>query len=618
MQRFGLGLDSTVGQPGTMDVVQRHHILLFDRQPFWHRVPDTSARTGTRSATGLMAIKSFSELFSARAEGPPPFLNSEQSIDGIASLRRAVVETLKGIQARRVRRGLLVCEDSGAFVVGLLALLHAGAEVLLPVDGRAEFIRVLGDDYDAVISDHDIPGVETLSICPPGDDDSPLPDLKAEDARIIFYTSGSTGAPSQAVRKLIDLENEARALEANWGAVIGDAPVFAMVPHNHLYGFMFKIAWSLMAGRPIAGPTYPTWEGLFQALKPDAFILTGPALLQRMAGLEPIAAALRPKFILTGGARVEQSAIEQARAVLGIAPNEAFGSTETGAIAWRDRGKGEIPLAPLPGVTLSDQDGCLVISAPYVSPPQVTADRVRILDDGSFEFIGREDRVVKVAGKRVNLSGLDQIIQTLPQIGAVATLVLDGPRSAVAAVVVLNDKGKVELETLGKFRFERQLRRSLGNLSTETVLPKRWRFTDQIPVNNLGKPTQALLAGLFALPLSERPQDPVVRSAEVVGDEARLSLFIPEDLRWFAGHFPDYPILPGVVQLNWAMQLAKQHLIPNEAIARKVKVKFRNVVRPGATIELHLTWQKNGERLRFEYASALGVHASGEIAMEVL
>ena len=562
-----------------------------------------------------MAVRPFSELLSGRRETAPPFLKSRQSIDILADLRRAVIATTKSLRSRKVRRGLLVCEDSGSFVVGLLALLHADAEVLLPSDSREEFIRALDDDFDAVVCDHDLSGIETLPVCEPGDDGT-LPPFDSRDARIIFYTSGSTGAPKQAVRRLSDLEHEVRALEENWGTVVDGAPVLAMVPHNHQYGFMFKIAWSLMAGRSICGPTYPTWEELFQALVPNAFILSGPALLQRMAGLETIPDNLRPRFVLTGGAPVEQSAIEEAHTVLGIAPNEAFGSTETGAIAWRDRGKGDIPLSPLPGVDLSEQEGCLVISAPYVIPRQITADRVSFLNDGRFEFLGRGDRVVKVGGKRVNLSGLEQNIRSLSQVENAATIVLDQKRSEIAAVVELSGKGRAELQEVGKFRFERQLRRELSNLGSEAVLPKRWRFADRMPADSLGKPTQQVLVEMFDAPPDEKPSDPVIKSIQIDDNEAKLTLFIPANLKWFDGHFPDYPVLPGVVQLNWAMQFARQHLLPDAITSRQFKVKFRSVVQPDATIDLHLTWRPEVHRLRFEYSGPAGVHTSGEYAME--
>ena len=114
----------------------------------------------------------------------------------------------------------------------------------------------------------------------------------------------------------------------------------------------------------------------------------------------------------------------------------------------------------------------------------------------------------------------------------------------------------------------------------------------------------------------EKPRDPVIKSIQTDDNEAKLTLFIPASLKWFDGHFPDYPVLPGVVQLNWAMQLARQHLLPDEVTSRQFKVKFRNVVQPGATIDLHLTWRSEAHQLRFEYSGSAGVHSSGEYVME--
>ncbi|MDA0283540.1 MAG: 3-hydroxyacyl-ACP dehydratase FabZ [Planctomycetota bacterium] len=71
---------------------------------------------------------------------------------------------------------------------------------------------------------------------------------------------------------------------------------------------------------------------------------------------------------------------------------------------------------------------------------------------------------------------------------------------------------------------------------------------------------------------------------------------IPEDLDVFRGHYPHFPILPGVLQLEAAFQagailIAKtQHfddgLVP--VVTRVNNTKFRAMVRPGDTLDIEV------------------------------
>ena len=51
----------------------------------------------------------------------------------------------------------------------------------------------------------------------------------------------------------------------------------------------------------------------------------------------------------------------------------------------------------------------------------------------------------------------------------------------------LSAAGVAEIERLGKFRFERMLRRELSSTEDLAVLPRRWRFVDFMPMDGLGK-----------------------------------------------------------------------------------------------------------------------------------
>ncbi len=70
-----------------------------------------------------------------------------------------------------------------------------------------------------------------------------------------------------------------------------------------------------------------------------------------------------------------------------------------------------------------------------------------------------------------------------------------------------------------------------------------------------------------------------------------------EDDFFFKGHFPEYPVVPGVILIETMAQaggaaLSLQKKLPEGALfflASVDKVKFRNQVRPGDTVRMEVT-----------------------------
>ena len=98
-------------------------------------------------------------------------------------------------------------------------------------------------------------------------------------------------------------------------------------------------------------------------------------------------------------------------------------------------------------------------------------------------------------------------------------------------------------------------------------------------------------------------------------DEVVLALAIPAQLEAFSGHFPNNPILPGVVQIDWAIRYAALHLGITKPETRDFQVKFRNIIRPNAPISLTLKIDRSGNRLSFIYQSGDEVMSSGQLKL---
>lgn len=94
-------------------------------------------------------------------------------------------------------------------------------------------------------------------------------------------------------------------------------------------------------------------------------------------------------------------------------------------------------------------------------------------------------------------------------------------------------------------------------------------------------------------------RDFVLRREESAGGEHRLVLDVPQDLRWFEGHFEGQPMLPGVAQVVALADAHARRLVPGLGPALRLqRVKFTAVVTPGEELALTLAEErKDGEVL---------------------
>ena len=433
----------------------------------------------------------------ARADAHPVACRAGELIT-LGRLRAEIARNARALQG--ARRALLVCDDSYAFVVGLLALLHAGVDVVLPPNTQSGTLRLIGPSYDLLVSDRARSDVaRTFVLEPAGAAVEPMP-LAVARSRIDFFTSGSTGEMKRVEKSAALLEREAHVLDGLWGELLADARIYGTVSHQHIFGLTFKVMWPLLAGRCFSTATHEVWETLLAELTPNALIVSSPAHLTRLGGLRPLPNAARPRMILTAGAPLPVAAAAETQEIFGTAPTEIFGSTETGAAAWR-KVSPEPPLwQPLPGVEIQARDGGLLrLRSPFVAGDGWCdlADRVAVGADGRFGFAGRADRVLKIEGKRVSLQQLEQDIAKLPWIEAAAAAAIGGERAFIGAVVTLSPAGQAELARLGNFRFARLLRRELAAMHDAAVLPRRWRFVERMPMDGMGKRRQRDIVALL-------------------------------------------------------------------------------------------------------------------------
>jgi acyl-CoA synthetase (AMP-forming)/AMP-acid ligase II len=573
-----------------------------------------------------MSLTSLCSLFTDdRRADSPVAQNADTTID-FARFRVDVAWNALRLRRHGCRHGLLHTRDCYWGAVGLFALLHAGAEVVIPQNAQPKSLAAISDAWDLMVCDEAPEMADSAVLLEPGGQGEGH-ELGALDRStpVSFFTSGSTGAPKRVTKALDHLDQELKSVDALLRSVVPPAAsVQATVTHQHVYGMTFRLCWPLASGRPFGRIACEFWETALAELRRGTALISSPAHLERLGGIAPIPSSDRPSLVLSAGAPLSESAIQTAAAVFSTSITEIFGSTETGAIAWRRHDERDPLWQPLPSVRIgSTPEGLLRVTALHVSGREyTTSDRAQVYPDGRFAFRGRNDSVVKIEGKRVSLPELEEHLRGLDWVADAAVVTIAGPVAQLAAAVVPNAAGATILANVGAFRFNRILRQALAARYETDELPRRWRFVTDLPSGPLGKRDSGAITRLFERnPVVGRktpPHEPEIRAVRRRADGADFDLFIPSDLAYVEGHFPNAPIVPGVALIHWAVKFAARHLDFPLETAQAFQVKFRRVTLPGIPVTLSLRRTSKPDRLIFEYTSATRVLSSGSVAMDIV
>jgi len=543
-------------------------------------------------------------------------------VGNAAFLQRVVAWRLL-LQRTPGRHFALYLDDSIEFAAALLGAWRAAKTVWLSADTLPASCEILRKSVDGFLGDFPPAcaplqagsGVDAM------DNNRPAPAadvIPAADAVVlVVHTSGTTGAAQAMPKKLSQLASEVATLEALFGARLGDAAILATVSHQHIYGLLFKVLWPLASGRAIHARMIHFPEQLAPAAGEGAYaLIASPAFLKRLPAQLPGLAVDSLAAVFSSGGPLAEASAQAAAALLGQAPIEVYGSSETGGIAWRQQqDAGDACWRPLPGVACrATAEGQLEVRSAHLPDDAWfgLADRASIRPDGSFVLQGRSDRIAKIEEKRISLDAIEGLLQASELTSDARVIVCeDGAerRQRLAAFVVLSMQGRRVLAAEGKLALNGRLRDVLTGAVEPVALPRRWRYLERMPVNAQGKTTHALLLAA----LDERPRAPAVSEITREAQRVVLELVVPADLFYFDGHFPGAPILPGVVQVDWAIDHGRRYFTLPPHFHAIHALKFQHVIQSGKPVTLELQYDAQKGSLHFRYFSPNAQHASGRI-----
>ncbi|MGK5529735.1 amino acid adenylation domain-containing protein [Streptomyces sp. URMC 129] len=368
-------------------------------------------------------------------------------------------------------RVVVWASKSAECVAAMQAVLRLGA-VYVPVDGSTPPARVaalLRDCFPAAMcsdpenaprlapAEHGCPHHLVLGgdfVAPADPFDHPS---AAEDLAYILYTSGSTGRP-KGVRIT---HGNARAFVDWWVTELDAQPEDRFANHAP-FGFdlsVLDLYGAFAAGASVhLVPTELSYapEHLTRFLHERGISIwysvpSALSLMIREGGLLDDDAPPALRAVLFAGEPFPIPMVRELAAWTGARLLNLYGPTETNVCTFHEVTTATLAQDRPPPIGKASsgntvwavtengrvagpgEEGELLVAGPTVMPgywgrpplsgPHRTGDIVRVLPDGSFDYLGRQDGLVKLRGHRVELGEVEATIADHPEVSEVAAVV---------------------------------------------------------------------------------------------------------------------------------------------------------------------------------------------------
>ena len=442
-----------------------------------------------------------------------------------------------------------------------------------------------------------------------------------------FYlqTSGSSGKSKMIEKSLVQMikESEYLARELNFSA---RNTFFSSVSHRHMFGLTFKVFLPLVLGACVIADELNYPEAILGLELASHVFIASPVLLGALVQ-SPAASALKGlSGIVSAGSPLKKELRGKLGKICDARIIEIYGSTETGIVA-RDEGRG-LRLFGAVNAGL-DGRGALNVSSPWCDFFQ-TNDAASI-DEGCLALQGRIDRIVKLNDKRVSLESIEA--KLLESGLLVDCYCAPHPKfKRIAALLQLNGEGLKKFRKIGKKGVADELKELLKLEFKNSV--RYFKIVEKMPRNQQGKFEKSEFENaLFASPKPVWSGGAVNEAGEICGGQIcqngqnlesglncgtndnsvkfdtsgerldgaqkyEFSAIMHAGLEIFESHFPNLPLLPGFMQLDYVFELAYGAGIDVSGARAVENLKFMKFVRPGDL--LLVCFEKRGGKLYFE------------------
>ncbi|HEY1107647.1 MAG TPA: class I adenylate-forming enzyme family protein [Opitutaceae bacterium] len=272
--------------------------------------------------------------------------------------------------------------------------------------------------------------------------------------RLLKLTSGSTGTPKALAFTDAQMLADGRQVCASMGIGPEDMNL-GLIPFGHSYGLGNLVLPLLQQGSAILANVTPLPQVLADAVqrwRPTVFPAV-PALLRVLTLADvPPEKLSSLRTIISAGAPLAPDVAQAFRAKFGRSVHNFYGSSETGGISYDRTGDaaltGRSVGTPLDGVTLRwGRGGRFTVASAAVMTlgnrrrsaaglgEFQMADIGQQTELGELKLIGRVGRVVKIAGRRLDLGEVEGAIKGLPGVRDALVTPYAGRAESLAAAV---------------------------------------------------------------------------------------------------------------------------------------------------------------------------------------
>lgn len=503
------------------------------------------------------------------------------------------------------------------FHVAFMAIMQAGKDVILPAMMTEQNIDVLRTESNTVVTDQhfDFAGFNFVDVHQDFGNKWDFCDI--DDRLIYFFTSGSTGTPKKICKTFHNLAAEASMHNAMQRDIFNtNSVMIASIAPYHMYGLLWRFLIPMAGGIPIDTDMIFTPEELQTAQRKFDKVLfaTTPSFLDGITKYQnQYEFSNNCVGIFSSGSLLNPETSKRTYELFGVSPFEVFGSTETGGVAFRQQKDGP-QWTVFDDVKIGlDENNCIIADSEFCcARPFHMSDMVDIRGARQFILKGRADRIVKIAEERISLPEYEEKLASHRLVeNAYVTPVNQNGRGVIGCVLTLTDTGKDFITTHGRHEFISNIKNYLAAYFPNVALPRKVRIVNKMPMNTQGKILKSEIVEILRSSVAE----PIAKN--LINNDTLLSadLVFLGDSAYFKGHFEKYPILPGVIQLHFAIKFIQLFFHKNVKVYDVIKLKFTNLILPNTMV--HFEIQKlNNDEFAFCYENGDTKYSSGKIVIK--